>query len=153
MSTRQSTTMLESRLTAWAREYAGSRYDDNGWPGKSPLALLMKYQGRPPQGLNPRRIETNGPTDEVENAVRMLDAQDKGRVPACILRCEYFASAQPREVKLQRLHRIGVSVRSAGYSQQLRIAKVHVAAWIRVPFDEPMNADEKWELIEAMLTG
>jgi hypothetical protein len=148
---RRATTALESRLTEWAREYGGSRYDDNGWQGMSPLALLMKYHGRPPQGLNPRRIETNGPSDEVELAVRALEAQDKGRVPACVLRCEYFASAHPREVKLQRLSRIGVPLRSVGYSQQLRIAKVHVAGWLRVPFDGPQTDDERWAMIEELL--
>jgi hypothetical protein len=142
---------LEARLNEWAMEYAGSRYEDNGWPGISPMAQLMKYHGRPPQGLNPRRIETNGPADHVELAVRALEAQDKGRVPACVLRCEYFAASQPREAKISRLNRVGIQLRTVGYSQQLRLAKIHVAAWIKVPFDEPMDDDERWSMIEEML--
>lgn len=148
--TRAST--LEARLIEWAKEYTGYVSESaNGWPGISPMAVIMKYHGRPPQGLNPRRIETNGPADQVELAVRALEAQDKGRIPACILRCEYFASGSTKGVKLSRLKRIGVDVKEVGYSQHLRIAKVHVAAWIRVPFDEPMDDDERWQMVEAML--
>ena len=141
---------LEARLTEWGHEYGGSKYDDTGWHGVSPLAVLMKYHGRPPQGLNPRRIETNAPADEVERAVRALEKQERGYVSACVLRCEYFITAQPRDAKLSRLSRVGAKMDSSRYSQHLRIAKVHVAAWLRLPFDEPANMDEAIELLELM---
>lgn len=143
---------LEERLMEWAREYTGYVREANiGWPGASQMAQIMKYHGRAPQGLNPRGVELNGPADQVELAVRALEAQDKGRIPACILRCEYFASGSAKGVKLDRLRRIGIDVKESGYSQHLRIAKVHVAAWIRVPFDEPMDDDERWQMVETML--
>jgi len=148
--TRRSTT-LESRLTEWAREYGGRHYDDIGWPGVSPMAQIMKYHGRAPQGLNPRRIETNSPGDQVERAIRALEGQERGRIPACVIRCEYFASADAKDVKLSRLKRIGVDVKEVGYSQHLRIAKVHVAAWIHVPFDEPVEEEDRLRLAEIML--
>lgn len=115
------------------------------------MAVIMKYHGRPPQGLNPRRIETNGPADEVERAVRALQGQDRGWAPACVIRCEYFEEHLEKHKKLSSLRAIGVDVREVGYSQYLRIAKVHVAAWIRVPFDEPVKEADRLALAELML--
>jgi hypothetical protein len=151
--TRRSTT-LESRLTEWAKEYTGYvREASIGWPGASPMAQIMKYHGRAPQGLNPRGVETNTAADEVERAVRALQAQDKGWAPACIIRCEYFEAHEEKHVRLSHLRSIGVIVREVGYSQHLRIAKVHVAAWLRVPFDEPVSEEERLGLAELMLGG
>lgn len=144
-------TTLESRLSDWANEYGGRSHDDIGWPGISPMAVIMKYHGRPPQGLNPRRIETNGPGDEVERAVRALQAQERGWTAACVIRCEYFHPDLEKQRKLSSLRAIGVHVREVGYSQHLRIAKVHVAAWIRVPFDEPVSEEDRLGLAELML--
>lgn len=144
-------TALESRLVDWANEYSGRSYDDIGWPGISPMAVIMKYHGRPPQGLNPRRIETNSAGDEVERAVRALQAQEKGWVPACVIRCEYFHANVEKHSKLSILRGIGVHVREVGYSQNLRIAKVHVAAWLRVPFNEPVGEEDRIGLAELML--
>lgn len=146
------TTMLETRLTEWAKEYTGYVSEANvGWPGISPMAQIMKYHGRPPQGLNPRRVETKGPADEVEFAVRALQGQEKGWAPACVIRCEYFQAEEEKHRKLALLHAVGVHVREVGYSQYLRIAKVHVAAWLRVPFDEPLNEEDRVGLAELML--
>lgn len=145
-------TTLEARLSEWAKEYGGSRYEDSGWPGISPLAALMKYHGRPPQGLNPRRIETNGPADQVELAVRALEHQERGFVAACVLRCEYFLADVPRDAKLSRLSRAGSRMDTSRYSQHLRLAKIHVAAWLRVPFDEPVDPEAALGLAELMLS-
>ena len=147
---RKSTT-LEARLVEWGREYGGGRYENNGWQGISPLATLMKYHGRAPQGLNPRRIEVNGEADRVELAVRALAMQDKGLVPANVLRCEYFATTYPREEKLRKLGRLGARMDSARYSQHLRMAKVHVAAWLHLPFDEPLDEDERIAMMEYLV--
>lgn len=144
-------TTLEARLAEWGREYGGGRYDDTGWHGVSPLAVLIKYRGRPPQGLNPRRIETNGPADQVELAVRALEHQERGMVPACVLRCEYFLPGQARESKLARLSRTGNRMDTSRYSQHLRLAKIHVAAWLRVPFDEPVDPEQASGLAELLL--
>lgn len=145
-------TTLEARLTEWGKEYGGSRYDETGWHGVSPLAVLMKYHGRPPQGLNPRRIETNAPADDVERAVRALEHQERGFVAACVLRCEYLMPGQPRESKLGRLRKVGARMDTSRYSQHLRIAKVHVAAWLRLPFDEPVEPEQAIELL-SLMTG
>jgi hypothetical protein len=135
-------TDLEARLEEWAGEYGGARYEDNGWHGISPLANIIKYHGRAPQGLNPRRVETNGAADEVEAAVRALEAQKAGVVPASVLRCHYFAGDVPRDVRLQRLARVGNRMDSTRYSHHLRMAKMHVAAWLHVPFSEPLTIDD-----------
>jgi hypothetical protein len=140
-------TTLEARLIEWGNEYGGSRYENHGWQGVSPLATLMKYHGRAPQGLNPSRIEVNGMADQVEQAVRALQAQDKGYIPACALRCEYMATSQPREEKIRKLRRIGGQMDSSRYSQHIRVAKIHVAAWLRMPFDEPTEDDERMAMI------
>lgn len=146
------TSSLELRLVGWANEYTGYvREASIGWPGISPMAQIMKYHGRPPQGLNPRRVETNSPGDEVERAVRALQAQDKGWVPACVIRCEYFEASLEKHQKLTSLRAIGVQLKEVGYSQHLRIAKVHVAAWLRLPFDEPVNEEDRLGLAELML--
>lgn len=149
--TRRSTT-LESRLTDWAKEYTGYVREANiGWPGASQMAQIMKYHGRAPQGLNPRRVETNGPADAVEQAVRVLQAQEKGWVPACVIRCEYFNAEEEKHVRIRLLRYNGVIVQEVGYSQHLRIAKVHVAAWLRVPFDEPVDEKDRLSLAELLL--
>lgn len=144
-------TTLEARLTEWGKEYGGSRYENHGWQGISPIATLMKYHGRAPQGLNPARVELNGCADEVEQAVRVLQAQEKGYVPACVLRCEYMATSQPREEKLRRVRRLGGAIDNSRYSQHLRIAKIHVAAWLRLPFDEPLDDQERTAMMEYLI--
>jgi len=133
---------LEARLTEWANEYGGGRYENRGWQGLSPLASIIKYHGRAPQGLNPGRVITNGAADEVETAVRALERQTGGSVLAAVLRCHYFAGEVPRDVRLQRLAKVGKRMDSTRYSHHLRMAKVHVAAWLHLPFSEPLPEDE-----------
>lgn len=144
---RKSTT-LEARLVEWGREYGGGRYENNGWQGISPLATLMKYHGRAPQGLNPARVETNGPADEVEAAVRALQVQNGGEVLAAVLRCEYFSGDAARDVKLHRLSRVGHRMATSRFSHHLRVAKIHVAAWLRLPFDEPLPFEQSVAMLE-----
>lgn len=139
---------LEARLNDWYREYAGGKYENIGWQGVSPLEVMMKYQGRAPQGLNPRRMEINSPADEVEAAVRALECQVGGRVPAAVLRCEYFATSQPRAVKISRLAKVGGRMNTIRFSQHLRVAKIHVAGWLRIPFSEPLTEEEAFAMLE-----
>lgn len=139
---------LEQRLAEWGKEYCGGRYDDKGWSGISPLAQLMKYHGRPPQGLNPGRIEIDGPADKVELAVRALEKQARGNVPAMVLRCEYFATTYSRDEKLHRLRRVGQRMDTSRYSHHLRLAKVHVAAWLHLDFDEPLETEQQIGVLE-----
>jgi hypothetical protein len=143
---------LEARLEEWAREYGGTRYEDNGWQGISPLASIIKYHGRAPQGLNPRRIETNGTADEVEVAVRALEAQKVGAVPAAVIRCHYFAGDVPRDIRLQRLAKVGNRMESTRYSHHLRMAKMHVAAWLHLPFSEPLQDADAIAMLEYVVT-
>lgn len=144
---------LEARLTEWANDYGGGRYDNTGWQGVSPLASIMKYHGRAPQGLNPGRVDINGSADEVELAVRTLAAQRSGSVPASVLRCEYFAREVPREVRLQRLDRVGKRMDTTRYSHHLRTAKIHVAAWLRLPFDEPLDDEASVKMLEYLVSA
>ncbi|MET3654069.1 hypothetical protein [Dyella japonica] len=144
-------TTLEARLAEWGKEYGGGRHENIGWLGISPIATLMKYHGRAPQGLNPSRLEVNGSADEVEHAVRALQAQDKGYVPACVLRCEYMATSYTREEKIRSVRKVGASMDNSRYSQHLRMAKIHVAAWLRIPFDEPLDEGERVAMMEYLI--
>lgn len=137
-------TQLEDRLIEWGREYGGGKYGIRGEIvdgvvvgssyGDSPLASLMKWHGRPPDGLG---FEPScSAADEVDAAVRALALQPMGRLPAVIVTLEYWLPGQPVESKQGRLRKLGDNVSRAGYYNHLRIAKVHVAAWIRLPFSE-----------------
>jgi len=142
---------LEARLMDWGREYGGSQYDNIGWQGVSPILTLMTYHGKAPQGLNPARIETNGPADEVEAAVRALELQKSGRVLACVLRCEYYVRDIERRDRLSRLSRIGHRMETSRYSHHLRSAKIHVAGWLRIPFDEPLDDAGSLAMLEHLV--
>lgn len=138
MTTRRATT-LEARLVEWSREYGGGKYETYIGLGNSPLASLMKWHGRPPTGLG--FVSDNMAADEVQDAIEALDAQAKGRTSAQVIRCEYLTPGQPMESKLQRLRSIGENVSRVRYYEHLRLARVHVAAWLRIPFDDD-SADE-----------
>lgn len=137
-------TQLEDRLIEWGREYGGGKYGIRGEIvdgvvvgssyGDSPLASLMKWHGRPPDGLGFTPASTVA--DEVDAAVRALALQSMGRLPAIIVTLEYWLPGQPVESKQGRLRKLGDNVSRAGYYNHLRIAKVHVAAWLRIPFSE-----------------
>ncbi|WP_036114492.1 MULTISPECIES: hypothetical protein [Luteibacter] len=145
---------LEARLTEWANEYGGGRHENIGWQGVSPLASVIKYHGRAPEGLNPARVVTNGAADEVEEAVRALGSQRSGVIPAAVLRCEYNAREVGREVRIQRLARVGCRItgtgrgREARYCQHLRTAKVYVAGRLRLPFDEMLADEDAIDMLE-----
>lgn len=126
-------TDLEARLTEWGKEYGGGR-DEFASGGLSPLYVMMKWHGRPPQGLGFTPINTAA--DEVHAAVKALAAQEQGWLPAEVLRCEYWLPGQPIDSKLQKLRRIGDNVSRVRYYQHLRLARIHVAAWLRIPFSD-----------------
>ena len=132
MAMRRATT-LEARLVEWAREYGGGKYESYIGLGNSPLASLMKWHGRPPTGLG--FASDNLAADEVQDAIDALARQAKGWLPAGVIRCEYLTPGQPMESKLQRLRAIGENVSRVRYYEHLRMARVHVAAWLRIPFD------------------
>lgn len=140
-------TRLEDRLTEWGREYGGGKYDfsapiEGGVVGgaaaavygDSPLASLMKWHGRPPDFLG--SAPSNTAAEEVQDAYEALCKQTGGWTPAQVLRLEYTLPGQPIESKLQRLRAMGENVSRVRYYQHLRIARVHVAAWVRLPFSE-----------------
>lgn len=140
------TNELELRLQNWADWYGGGRYVSASG-GRSPLASLMHWHGRPPDGLGGGE-EENPAAEEVQAAVEALAQQDGGRAPANVLRCEYLMGEKPREAKLQRLAKIGLRMESARYSQHLRLAKIHVAGWLRLPFSEPLTDDQAISMLE-----
>lgn len=126
---------LERRLVEWASEYAGSRYEHNGWPGRSWLYTAIKYRGRGPTGMS--RITTIGTAaDEVERAVEALEKAKDGYKPGRVLRCEYWRPNDAEEHKLQALRAIGLPMSRAGYYLYLKHAKFHVAGWLRLPISE-----------------
>lgn len=134
-------TDLESRLVEWGREYGGGKYEDTGWQGASPLLTMMTYHGRAPQGLNPRNRKDRTPADDVHDAVQALGRQRGGWNASCVIRAEYMLPGQPVIAKLQKLRAAGVSVSDKSrYSQLLREARIHVAAWLRIAFDGDRDA-------------
>ena len=131
-------TDLEQRLVEWGKEYGGSRYE-HASGGGSPLASLMKWHGRAPQGLG--FVPTSTAADEVHAAVKALAAQEQGWLPSEVLRCEYWLPGQPIDSKLQKLRAIGDNISRVRYYQHLRLARIHVAAWLHIPFDD-VSVDE-----------
>jgi hypothetical protein len=122
---------LEDRLEEWGKEYGGGRYEFLGG-GCSPLASMIKWKGRAPQGLGQTPLNTAA--DEVQEAVRALERQPHGIVPAIVLACEYLTPGQPIDMKLRRLRQRGESVGRDRYYQHLRTARMHVAAWLRISY-------------------
>lgn len=142
---------LERRLEEWAGEYGGSRYENIGWPGASALASAMKYCGRSPEGLAQTPYRQKTPADDVEESVRALEAQIGGYMPARVIRLEYTARSLPIEQKIWRMARIGgAGMTRVRYYQHLRLARVHVAGWLRLPFSDE-DAPEEKKLAEALL--
>lgn len=138
MATRRASD-LEARLTEWGRVYGGGRYGlDEGM--KSPLGSMMKWGGRPPSGLGQEPATPEA--DEVHAAVRALQRQSEGRLAAAALQEEYFYPGQPVDTKLRRLSRDTRSeVSRVRYYQLLRLARIHVAGWLRIPFSSDAVGD------------
>lgn len=124
---------LEARLVEWGREYGGGKYETYIGLGNSPLASMMKWHGRPPSGLG--FVSSNLAADEVQDAIEALEKQQKGWTSAQVIRCEYLTPGKPIHSKLQALRAMGENVSRTRYYEQLQLARVHVAAWLRIPFD------------------
>lgn len=124
---------LEARLEEWGKEYGGGKYGSTGG-GQSWLASLIHWHGRAPQGMG--QVPLNTAADEVQEAIEALERQKTGFVPACVIRCEYLTPGKPIDEKLVHLRRMGENLGRVGYYQHLRIARVHVAAWLKLPFEE-----------------
>ncbi len=126
-------TELDRRLNEWADEYAGGRYENVGTITASPLAVLMKYHGRPPQGLNPRPI-IGTPADEVELAVCIMRQHVGGDAMAATLRAEYWMRNAALDHRLQRIRdKDRLTLSSAAYYRYLRLARHYVAGWLHLP--------------------
>jgi hypothetical protein len=136
---------LEVRLHDWSLAYGGGRYVSASGGG-SAMSSIMRWHGRPPSGLG--CDEETPSADEVEAAVDALLRQEGGYGPANVLRCEYLLPGQPREAKLQKLQHIGLRMDTTRYSQQLRLAKVHVAGWLRIPFSDPLTDEQAISMLE-----
>jgi len=136
---------LEVRLHDWSLAYGGGRYVSASGGG-SAMSSIIRWHGRPPSGLG--AAEETPAADEVEAAVEALQLQEGGYGPANVLRCEYLLPGQPREAKLQKLAHIGLRMESPRYSQHLRLAKIHVAGWLRIPFSEPLTDEQAVSMLE-----
>lgn len=134
-------TELDARLEDWAFEYAGGRYEHNGWPGRSWLSNAMKYLGRTPQGLSKAIVTIGTPADEVEAAVVALEKAKEGFKPGRVLRCEYWMPDIPEEMKMQALRAIGLPMSRAGYYIYLSRGRFHVAGWLRLPISEEIKRE------------
>lgn len=136
---------LEQRLVEWGKEYGGGKYQDIGWHGISPMAVLMKWHGRPPEGLGYQPTVTGA--DEVQAAYLALCKQEQGWLPAQVLRCEYQLPGQPVESKLQKLRRIGDNISRVRYYQHLRVARIHVSGWLRIPFSSDIGIPDSESVV------
>lgn len=117
---------LEQRLENWAKEYGGGRYDDLGYASRNILQTLIEHEGFIPSTRGYVPIPIRSQADEVEAAVRMMESTGYFR-PGRVLRCEYFITSAPMELRLQNLSRIGISISRAGYYDYLAIGKAFVA--------------------------
>jgi hypothetical protein len=123
-------TELEDRLREWAEEYRYTAPDNHGWQGKSPTAVIAKWGGRPPEGLG--QETPCSAADEVERAVMALEKTKDGYRAARVLRCEYWMVNAAEAHKLQRLRAMGCSMSRTTYYDELWVARIHVAAWLRI---------------------
>jgi len=141
--TRRATT-LENRLVEWGKEYGGGRYGIKATIvdgvvscasyGDSPLASMMKWHGRPPDGLG--YYSSCTAADEVDTAVRALSLQPQGLLPSIIVTLEYWLPGQPIESKQARLRKRGDHVGRTTYYKHLRVARKFIAEYLGVAFCE-----------------
>lgn len=117
---------LESRLENWAAEYGGSRYENIGYPSRNLLKTLIEHEGFVPSSRGYIPIPIRSGADEVETAVRSMEAAGYQR-QAHVLRCEYFMPNAHMEMRLANLLKAGVKTSRAGYYDYLAVAKAYVA--------------------------
>lgn len=117
---------LDARLTQWAAEYGGGRYENLGYAGSNTLARLIEHQGFVPDRSDRQSTRFRTPADEIE--AHVVDMAQHGlEVAAKVIRMEYFRARWPIEAKLQRMRRDGAGSKSA-YYVQLRVAKAWLVA-------------------------
>ena len=117
---------LERRLTNWAQEYGGGRYEHVGWHSRSVLAALIEHKGEIPNSRGYIPIPTQTQADEVECVVRRMAPAGLYRAE-CVLRCEYFMYHSAEESKLCSLRAIGMPLGRSAYYSELARAKAFVA--------------------------
>jgi hypothetical protein len=118
---------LEGRLECWAEEYGGGRYEHIGFPSRNVLGKLVEQQGHIPRTGTPATGKSPTLADEVEDAVKLMEAQGYGR-PAAVIRVEFFNRRVPVETKLKVLERgtAGFKISRKTYYEYLGIAKAFV---------------------------
>lgn len=131
---------LEARLVEWASEYRGGRYENIGYASQNILQTLIDHKGFVPSSRGFVPVATRTAADEVEEAVHALDKQQAGYLPAMVIRCEYMCSHLPIETRLARLRALGQNPGRVRYYQLLRLARIHVAAWLHLPFCDEAEA-------------
>ena len=123
---RVATAALDSRLSDWAHEYGGSRYEDLGFStGEHILAKLVKFGGYMPSSGGPVAMPSLTPADEVERVVRRMAQCWPSH--AMVLRCDYFYPGQAMDARLDWLRHKGHKLGRAGYYTRLESAKLYVA--------------------------
>lgn len=131
---------LEARLVEWADEYRGGRYENIGYASQNILQTLIDHKGFVPSSRGFVPVATRSAADEVEEAVHALGKQAAGHVPAMVIRCEYMCSHLPVEKRLARLRALGQNPGRVRYYQLLRLARIHVAAWLHLTFCDEAEA-------------
>lgn len=119
-------TELEGRLKAWADEYGGGKYENVGWHSRNLLQTLVEHQGFVPSARGYIPVPIRSAADEVEQAVREMEAGDWYR-QARVLRCDYFLPNLPVEVRLKNMRQIGLPMSRAGYYDLLAQGKAFIS--------------------------
>lgn len=115
---------LESRLTEWGIEYGGGKYEHIGWTGKSHLHGVMKWHGRPPDGLS---HHSSTRADDVQLAIDTVQMSEMGPLLVSILCGEYLTPGLTLESRLQRQRKLGNNIAKSQYYVRLQEARNAVA--------------------------
>lgn len=131
-------TRLEDRLVEWGNEYGGGKYGFGG--SSSPMASMMKWNGRPPSGLG--HSSSCSAADEVQDAVDKIAKGEGGDLLSLVLQKEYQTPGLALDSRLQRLRDDdGYQLQRTTYYKHLRKARAMVGDLIGVPDDEPEDEE------------
>lgn len=118
---------LEQRLTGWAQEYGGSRYEHVGWHSRNLLQTLVEHRGFVPSSRGYVPVPMHSAADEVERIVNEMAESDMRR-HANVLRCDYFHPHLPITERVKRFQ-----LSRARYYAVLAEAKCYVRAALSKP--------------------
>lgn len=117
--------LVHARLTEWAKEYGGGRYESLTGTGTHILAKLIEFGGFMPSSSSPVNVAAMTRADEVQRAVLRL-AKD-WPAHAKILQCDYLSPDKAMPSRLDWLRERGVRIGKSQYYVMLESAKMFVS--------------------------